>query len=340
VGCASAVTVCLQAIHSAAARPFSKTWSSTSPERRGAGDSDALVNACTRDFNPQDTSEGRYHPGNLVAPGFFATMNMPILLGRDFTWSERALGRQRVVIVNESFVRRFFAAGRHPIGETLGLGRDCPANTGVVTIVGVVADSRIEPRREPEPSVYQMFGSPARPVTVILRGAGDPRALLPAVRQSMAQFNANVPLFGETTAGELLEQRIRQERLFMAVLISFGGFALLLSCLGIFGLLSYIVGRRTSEIGIRVAVGAQRLDVMRLVVGESLRPTLIGAALGISAALALSRYIESLLFNVSPLDMGALAGALLAFACVALIAAALPARRASRLEPVVALRRE
>jgi predicted permease len=304
----------------------------------GAGDSDASVNACTRDFNPPDASEGSYRAGNLIAPGFFETMKLPLIIGRDFTWSERSLGRQRVVIVNAAFVKKFFAAGRNPIGETLGLGRDCPGNPGFATIVGVAADSRSEPRRDAEPMVYQMFGSPARPLTVILRATEDPAALYPAIRQSMAQFNASVPLFGAASVVDLLGHRIRQERLLMRLLILFGSFALLLCCLGIFGMLSYMVGGRTAEIGIRLAVGAGRRDVIALVVGESLRPVLFGLAAGIAAAFLLTRYIESMLFNVSRVDPFAVLGAALLFLAVAAVAAALPARRASRLEPVAALR--
>ena len=304
----------------------------------GAGDSDDLGSACTRDFTPTDPSEGAYDPRHLVAPKYFETMRLPLLLGRDFDWGERSLGRQKMVIVNEAFVKKFFAPGKNPIGETVGLGRDCPKNPGFATIIGVAADSKTEPRGGARPIVYQMFGSPARPLTVILRTRGDATQMIPSVRTAMAAFNADVPLFGEVSTAELLDQHIRRERLLSALLIVFGGFALLLCCVGIYGVLAYTVGGRTPEIGLRMAVGAQKHEVVTMILRETLVPIGVGIAAGIVTAFALARAVESILFGISRPDALTILGSVLLLVIIAALGAAIPARGAARVEPVTALR--
>ena len=151
----------------------------------GAGASSEPSNACTSDFNAEPP-DGAFVI-HSVAPRFFETMRLPLLLGRDFEWSDRvALSRQRVAVVTQSFVNKFFAPGRNPIGATFGVGRDCPNNTSFLTVIGVVADSKTLPRTETGPATYQLYSTPARPLTVILRTSGDPARLVPVLRKTMA----------------------------------------------------------------------------------------------------------------------------------------------------------
>jgi len=208
------------------------------------------------------------------------------------------------------------------------------------TVIGVVADSRPLPRGTSGPMLYFPLGNPADPLTVILRAGGDPARMAPAIRRAMAEFDSNVPLFGEVTPLDLREQQIKQERLLSTLLICFGAFALLLCCLGIYGLLAYNVSRRTSEIGLHMALGAQRFDVLRMIVGESLTSIGIGLGLGIAVAFALSRFVESMLFGVSRPDPLIISAAIVLFLTIASLAAALPALRASRIDPLKALRYE
>jgi predicted permease len=301
----------------------------------GAGAAADDPNACTRDFNPS-AAEGAFE-AVLIAPRYFETIRLPLLLGRDLVWAERAPGRQRVAVVNEAFVRKFFAAGKNPIGETLGIGRDCPSNASAVTVVGVVADSRTLPRGEARPMIYTHYAAPVQPLTVILRTAGDPASMIPALRRAMSEFDANVPLFGEITPLDLREQQIRQERLLRTMLIVFGSFALLLCCLGIYGLLAYTVGRRTPDIGIHMALGAQRRDVVRMVVADSLAPVAAGLTAGIALAFGATRFVQSMLFGIAQPDALTIAAAAVLFFTLAGIAAAVPARHASRIDPVKAL---
>lgn len=156
----------------------------------------------------------------------------------------------------------------------------------------------------------------------------------------MREFDSNVPLFGEVTPLDLRDQQMKQERLLSTLLIFFGSFALLLCSLGIYGLLSYAVSRRTSEIGLRMALGTQRSEVVRMIVRESLIPVLFGLLLGIGVAFALTRFVASMLFGLSGPDPLIIAGAVLMFMAISTIAAALPAHRASLIDPLRALRYE
>jgi len=204
----------------------------------------------------------------------------------------------------------------------------------------VVADSRILPRTESGPTVYRFFAAPASPLTLIIRTTGNPDAAVPGIRGSMMEFNASVPIFGEITPLELRDQHISKERLLSNLLVAFSAFALLLCCLGIYGLLTYTIGKRTNEIGIRMALGAKRRDVLLMIVRESINPVLIGVAAGTATAWAATRYLQSLLFGMSRPDMLAIGGALLLLVTVAAFAAAIPARHASRIDPLKALRHE
>ena len=295
-----------------------------------------MVRACTPDYNPQggtDLSVGL----NFVAPRYFETMRLPLLMGRDLEWSDRPeQGRPPPsVVVNEAFAKKYYS-GKSPLGQALGF--NCPANPAQFPVIGVVADSKWLPQREAAPEVYMALGFVGDPLTLIVRTAGDPGAIVPSIRAAVDEMQTNVPVYGEITPLALRDQQIKQERLLATLLVFFANVALLLSCLGIYGMLAYAVNRRTSEIGLRMALGAQRGNVIRMVVRDSLVPVGAGIVLGLAAALVSTRLIASVLFGVSPNDPLTIAGAIGVFVAVALIAAYVPSLRASRIDPLVALR--
>jgi ABC-type antimicrobial peptide transport system permease subunit len=204
----------------------------------------------------------------------------------------------------------------------------------------MVADSRNLPRQPSSPRVYLPMGGAINVVTLILRTRGQPEAMIPTVRKAMADVNVNVPTFGETTPIELREQQMQQERLLTNLLIAFGAVAVLLSSIGIYGMLAYLVTRRTPEIGIRMALGARPAVVIAMVLGESVGPVGVGLALGAMAAIAAARWLNTLLFGVPAYDPRTMAAAASVFLAIAALAAIVPARRASRIDPLGALRAE
>ena len=300
-------------------------------EYDGAGASDELGEACTKYVASTNGHDATYVP-QLVAPRFFETVRLPLLRGRDFAWSDRSLGRPRAVIVNEAFARRFFPPDVEVVGETVGMGRDCPGNPSVATIVGVVADSRLRPRADPTPMMYQLYGAPARPLTLILRTERDAAEVIPALRRTMKDLDARLPLFGEVTAEELLNQQIRQERLVRALLLVFALVALLLNCFGVYAVMAYRVGRRTAEIGVRLALGAQRQGIAAMLLVESLAPVVAGLVAGAAASFVLTRVMQSMLFGLNRPDAFTIGAAALALLSVAAIACLRPAVRACRIE--------
>jgi ABC-type antimicrobial peptide transport system permease subunit len=174
----------------------------------------------------------------------------------------------------------------------------------------------------------------------LVRTTGDPNGLAEPVRAAVRQIDPNLPLQNVTTQADQLETRFAQERLFATAYSLFGALALLLACVGLFGLMSYNVARRTNEIGIRMALGAERLAVVRMVLGESMRLVVIGLALGLIAALASGRLVKTVLFQLAPTDVATFAAAIALVFGVSLIAGYLPARRASLVDPMVALQRQ
>jgi predicted lysophospholipase L1 biosynthesis ABC-type transport system permease subunit len=239
--------------------------------------------------------------------------------------------------VNEAFARRFLAA-RNPLDSRIGL--NCPSQPSAIQIIGVVADSRNLPRQPSSPRVYVPMGGAINVVTLILRTTGRPEAMIPTVRKAMTEVNVNVPTFGEITPIELREEQMQQERLLTNLLIAFGAVALLLSSIGLYGMLAYLVTRRTSEIGIRMALGARPALVVAMVLRESVVPVGVGLAMGAVAAIAAARWVNTLLFGVTAYDPRTMAAAASVFLTIAALAALVPARRASRIDPLGALRAE
>jgi predicted permease len=284
---------------------------------------------------------GKPGPTNVhmmsVTPEFFETMQIPVVLGRGFTdRDDRAA--PKVAIVNETAARALF-----PDGATLGrrIGGSVE-NNGEFEVVGVIRDTRYSSLREPAPpTLYQaMWQQPARAVTVMLRTATDPSSLVETVRAAVRKVDTNLPITNVATQMEQLDRRVAQDRLYANAFSLFGALALVLASIGLFGVMSYMVARRTNEIGVRMALGANRLDVARMVLRETLVLVGAGVAVGLGAALLAGRYVAEKLYAVPPRDVATMSTAVAVIVGVGLLAGFLPARRASRVDPMVALRME
>jgi predicted permease len=271
-----------------------------------------------------------------VSPEFFATLDIPVLLGRGFSAHDVATP-QGYAVINEAAANKFFA-GANPIGQRIG---NSVEEAGKTEIIGVIKDTKYSSLREPAPTtLYRILPRNSSSATVIVRTPSDPSSMIETVRAAMRQVDPELPLTGVTTQTDQIEGRVEQERLFALAYSLFGGLALLLACIGLFGLMSYNVSRRTSEIGIRIALGAQRRGVVGMVLRESMIMVGAGVVLGLVAAIAASRLLTAILFGLSPTDVWTMAAAIMLMIGVSLAAGYLPARRASRVDPMVALRYE
>jgi predicted permease len=285
-----------------------------------------------------------------VGPEFFETLHIPFLAGRSFNASDFAVAASNSgdtptsaptpVIVNRAFVEKYVGK-ENPLGKQFGGGpadENGPANPGY-EIVGVVRDAKYSDlRRDIHATMYspQHIGG----ASFELRTAADPQAILPAIREAVAQVNANLPLFNVTTESQQIDRLLFQERLVARLSAFFGLLALVLACVGLYGLLAYEVSRRTREIGIRMALGAQPESVLQLVLRQGIVLAFIGAAVGIVAALGVMRYISKMLYDVRSNDPLTMIAVAVLLTLVALAACYLPARRAMRVDPMVALRYE
>jgi predicted permease len=273
-----------------------------------------------------------------VSPNFFKTLEIPVLIGRDFTEHDLAIP-QAPVIVNETAVKKFFD-GENPVGRRLGSTAEGAA-AGEHEIVGVIKDTKYNSLREPAPAtLYRLMAGNASAANVVARTVGEPSGLIETVRNAMRQVDPELPLTGMTTQTDQIENRVEQERLFALAYSLFGALALLLACIGLFGLMSYNVSRRTNEIGIRMALGAQRTGVVGMILRESMIMVAIGAVIGLAGAIAGGRFVESVLFGLSTTDLWTISAVIALTIVVSLAAGYLPARRASRVDPMVALRYE
>ena len=272
---------------------------------------------------------------NWVLPRYFETLGIAVISGREFGWNDNH-PKNRGIVVNEAFATAY---GHAAAGQTVRVGAGCePRSLSDLQVVGVVADSRAGLRAAPGPALYFPLVGWGGPVTLMVRTAGDPAAMIATVRRAMRELNADIPTFSEATLVDLREQQLRRERLLSDLLLLFGTVTLLVCCLGIYGMLSYSVARKRAEISVRMAIGARTPDVVRLIVRESLVPVSIGIAIGCLAAIGLARWVDSLLFGVAGHDPWTMAIAAAVFLLVATAAAALPARSAARVDPVLALR--
>ncbi|HSM60001.1 MAG TPA: ABC transporter permease [Longimicrobiales bacterium] len=274
---------------------------------------------------------------NQVFPGYFSTMGIPLLRGRDFTPEDDA-GAPLVAVVSASF-----AAWVWPDADQIGkrFSRGDPSDPGI-EVVGVVADSRFEALdREPSPLFFLALQQSYEPrVRLVVRAAGEPLGFLPAIRDELRRLDPEVPLYATTTMRSQVDAHTAQFRLTAWLTGAFSTLAVTLAGLGLYGLLSYAVSQRAREIGLRMALGARSSDVTGMVALEGVVLTLAGLALGLAGAVGAARLARSLLFDVEPLDVPSFLVAAVLLTMIAAVASWVPARRASRVDPMEALRVE
>ena len=298
-----------------------------------------------REFGGEIFIQGRAYPqrrgdrvsGFVVSPSFFRTMEIPVVAGRGFTESDIE-GAPPVAVINEEAARRYFP-NESPLGRRF---RSEFGESGEVEIVGILRDAKYNSiRAAAPPTLYRPFGQSAQvAATFEVRTTGEPLAATPAVREAVRAVDPDLPLVNITTQSQQVESRFRQERMFAQACGLFGALALLVASIGLFGLMSYSVARRTSEIGVRMALGAERRDVLRLIMRESMILVFIGVLFGLGGIALTARSITSLLFGLAPIDPVTIAAAVSVMVLLAGIGGYLPARRASLIDPMVALRYE
>jgi putative ABC transport system permease protein len=281
-----------------------------------------------------DESNARGVYVNTVSHRYLQAMNIPILRGRPFAISDRQ-GTERVAIVDQWMTDRLWPDD-DPIGKVIWDEDDRP-----LTVIGVVPDTVYTSAlvREP-PTVYlPLAQNYVAGAALHVRATGDPVALVPAIREAVRQVDSRLTIDGPRRLRDVLDQSLSRQRMMGTLIGLFGAIALLLAVIGLYGVMSHVTAHRTPEIGIRLALGAQRASVLTLVVGQGIRLVAIGSVLGIAVALVTTRLVAAQLFGVEPTDPLTFAGACVVLAMAGLAACAIPARRAMRVDPIVALRR-
>ena len=275
---------------------------------------------------------------NLVEASFLETMEIPLLMGRGL--SSRDDDRApKVAVINQTMAQRYFP-DINPVGQRFGFGG--PLNSGEVEIVGVARDAKYaDLRSETPPTIYAPYFQEAPgQANFEVRVIGEPSTMIAVVREAVREIDQDLPLFNVKTQAAQVEQLLSQESLFARLSSFFGLVALVLACIGLYGVMSYVVARRTNEIGIRMALGAGQRDVVGMVMKESMTPVVIGLAIGFLAALGVTRLISSMLFGLEANDPATISLAVLIMIAVTALAGYLPAKQASRVNPIEALRCE
>ena len=278
----------------------------------------------------------------LAGPKYAETLGVPLLRGREIEVRDTAAS-PRIAVVNSTFAEHYFP-GQNPVGRSFTFDDETDGGASL-EIVGVVGDIKSEDAREkPEPTVYrpivQIPEQGAYSCTIHIRTLSDPTSLTPQVRQMINQIDDKLPIFGVTTLSEQLRSNLNQERLIAQLVSFFGALALILACIGLYGVMAHGVARRTNEIGIRMALGARGGNIAWMILRETLYLVLAGLLIGVPAALLGARLISSQLFGLSATDPLTLIAAAIVLTLVALLAGYLPARRAARVNPLNALRYE
>jgi predicted permease len=285
-----------------------------------------------------------------VAGDYFRTLRIPLLQGRLFTRAE-SMTASGLAVINQTMARRFFPDG-HPLGQRLKVKDSVADKEATLEIIGVVGDVRQDwVETSPENTIYMPLTQEARTyvdwqiwwplhVSFVARTQANPRVLANAARKAVAEVDPNVPIQKISTIEEFVSETLAERRFYSFSLIVLASVAVFLALVGIYGLMAYTVGQRTHEIGIRMALGARRPEVLRLVLCQGLRLVLLGGAAGLAGAFALTQFLSGSLYGVQPTDVATFVGASVLLLAVAMLACYIPARRATKVDPMVALRYE
>jgi predicted permease len=274
----------------------------------------------------------------VVDTQYFHTMEVPLISGRNFTTSD-GYGALGVAVIDQTLARRYWP-NENPLGQQIKFGFG--AGLKGLTIVGVVGDIKSDGFDAPSvPHIYVSMGqfAPVNAV-VFLRSHGDLEHLGEAVRQEVEKVDPNVPVHSISSMDQIIARSVADRRFALELLGGFAAVALLLAAIGIYGVMSYSFSQRTHEVGVRMALGAQRMNILNMAIGEGMQLVAIGLAIGLIVAGALTRFARSMLFDVSPFDPATFVVTSATLAAVAFLACYLPARRATRVDPLVALREE
>jgi len=287
---------------------------------------------------PVNSTNSPHTHVSIVSPGYFQTLGISILQGRDFSASDTR-DTPGVVIINNDLARKYFGT-QNPIGRRIEMGfRD-----GVpLEVIGVTSDVRQTGlQADPYPGMFLPYSQyqASVPLVFVIRSANDPGAVAAAVRQELRFVDSQLPIYDVKTMDQVLYTVTARPRFLTFLLVVFAGVAVVLAAIGIYGIMSYTVAQGTREIGIRAALGAQRRDLLQMVLSKGLKLTLIGIVLGVAGAFGLTRLMSNLLFGVSATDPLTFAGVTALLVIVALVASYLPARRATKIDPLLALRHE
>ena len=301
----------------------------------GGGGSRSTVSVEGYQFKP---GEDRNMNDNAITPGYLQTLRIPLLLGRDFTESDR-LGAPMVAIINEAAARYFFGTAS-PIGKRIGFGRDAKP---YMEIVGVVKDGKYRNVREDTwRTIYVPFAQtldhPLGQMTLHVRAMGNASVATTGIRSVVHELDPNLPIVSVESLADRVERNLGVERLITYLSSSFGLLSLLLAALGLYGIIACSVSERTRELGIRIALGARPSNVIGMIMSHTGLLLVVGAVIGLAAALGLGRFVQSLLFGVVPNDSVAITITVLVLGLTALLASYVPARRSTQINPSVTLR--
>jgi putative ABC transport system permease protein len=280
-----------------------------------------------------------------VDPGFFQAAGVPILRGRAFTEQDgrgfdEEHPRPGSIIISESLAKEYFP-NEDPMGKHIVLGLLDLLKPTKFQVVGIVGDVLQRPDVKVQPTMYTpILDGDRRRTYLVLRTAVEPHSIVPSIRKAIENLDRDLPLFQVRTTAEIIDTTIQRREFSILLLSVFAGLAVVLAAVGLYGVLSYTVSQRTGEMGIRMALGASSADVRRLILVQGMKPTLAGVAGGIIGALAATRLLGSMLFHVSPMDPSTFAGVAIGLMGVAVLACLIPAVRATRIDPTIALRRE
>ena len=282
-------------------------------------------------------SPGRSIMNNVVSPGHFKTLQIPLIAGRDFDERDRK-GAQRVIIVNERMAQILWP-GENAVGKRIFIG---PGSPNAIEVIGVAKSGKYRSLAETPKAYYYspMAQRDAGGMNLIVRTSADPRSLVGAIRKEVQTIDSRIPLSSIKTMTEHLTWALWGPNMAATMALSFGLVALLLSAVGLYSVMAYVVSQRTREVGIRMALGAQRRDVLQLITSQGMRLATIGVVIGFALSLALARALSTVLIGVSAYDLTTFIVVPLLLAVVAFVACLIPARRATRVNPLVALRYE